>query len=184
MSIESLPKPMMDMARQRVALASAEYLETIGRFTAKKASAPVSRGNIERAIRATRNAFANGGWRATQPGLRGRADLHLAELIAESAETSADMEVRDNRRWPAGLRHRIRCIENYQKSGFGRESGIEGIRELPQTKAVRSLTIKEIANPFAIGCATEGPVLARRANEEEARLQAESWIISTMGELL
>jgi aldehyde dehydrogenase (NAD+)/betaine-aldehyde dehydrogenase len=39
----------------------------------------------------------------------------------------------------------------YKKSGIGRESGIEGIREYLQTKSVWISKAEEIANPFVIG---------------------------------
>jgi acyl-CoA reductase-like NAD-dependent aldehyde dehydrogenase len=39
----------------------------------------------------------------------------------------------------------------YKKSGIGRESGIEGIKEYLQTKSVWISKADEIPNPFVIG---------------------------------
>ncbi len=140
MSIESLPKPIVDIARQRVPWFPASSWKRSAVSPQNLAATP----NTPFGPRATR---ARGIRRN-----RACADGQTCTLqIGESTYTSADIEVRDNQRWPAGLHHRIRYIKNYKKSGVGQENDIEDIRELPQAKAARFSTIKEIANPFAIG---------------------------------
>lgn len=110
MPTDNLPKLEMYIGGEWLPPASGEYLETIDPFTARP-WALVPRGNAEdadRAIQAAHNAFANGPWRTMHPSLRGRIIQRFAELIEENADALAEIEVRDNGRLLAEMRHQIR----------------------------------------------------------------------------
>ena len=128
MPTENLPKLAMYIGGEWVAPASGEYLETIDPFTAKP-WALVPRGNAEdadRAIQAAHNAFTNGPWRTMHPSLRGRVIQRFAELIEENADALAEIEVRDNGRLLAEMRHQIRYIPRWYHYYAGLADKIEG----------------------------------------------------------
>ena len=60
---------------------------------------PVAEGDkedINRAVAAARKAFEEGPWSTTPPNIRGKLLWKLSELIAENADTFAELESLDN----------------------------------------------------------------------------------------
>lgn len=128
MPSESLPKLSMYIDGQWVAPASGEYIETIDPFTAAP-WALVPRGNAvdaDRAVQAAHRAFKDGPWGRMHPSLRGRVIQRFAELIEENADSLAEIEVRDNGRLLAEMRHQIRYIPRWYHYYAGLADKIEG----------------------------------------------------------
>ncbi len=125
---DALPKLDMYIGGEWVAPASGEYFETIDPFTAKP-WALVARGDAadaDRAVRAAHKAFAEGPWRRMHPSKRGRIIHRFGELIEQHADELAEIEVRDNGRLLAEMRHQIRYIPNWYYYYAGLADKIEG----------------------------------------------------------
>lgn len=128
MSMQSLPKLSMYIDGQWTAPASGEYFETVDPFTGK-AWALVPRGNAQdadRAIQAAHRAFTKGPWGRMHPSERGRIIQRFASLIEEHADPLAEIEVRDNGRLLAEMRHQIRYIPRWYQYYAGLADKIEG----------------------------------------------------------
>lgn len=128
MSTESLPKLSMYIDGQWVAPTSGEYLETVDPYTAKP-WALVPRGNAEdadRAIQAAHRAFKEGPWGRMHPSARGRIISKFGDLIEANADALAEIEVRDNGRLLAEMRHQIRYIPRWYHYYAGLADKIEG----------------------------------------------------------
>ncbi len=128
MTSGNLPKLSMYIGGEWTAPASGEYLETVDPFTARP-WALVPRGNAEdadRAVRAAHEAFTNGPWRTMHPSLRARIIQRFAELIEEHADSLAEIEVRDNGRLLAEMRHQIRYVPRWYHYYAGLADKIEG----------------------------------------------------------
>ncbi|WP_313348399.1 aldehyde dehydrogenase family protein, partial [Paracoccus sp. (in: a-proteobacteria)] len=128
MSTESLPKLSMYIDGQWVAPTSGEYLETVDPYTAKP-WALVPRGNAEdadRAIQAAHRAFKEGPWGGMHPSARGRIISKFGDLIEANADALAEIEVRDNGRLLAEMRHQIRYIPRWYHYYAGLADKIEG----------------------------------------------------------
>lgn len=108
--------------------ASGQYFETIDPFTARP-WALVARGNAEdadRAVRAADQAFRHGPWRKMHPSERGKLIHRLGALIEQHADALAEIEVRDNGRLLAEMRHQIRYVPNWYYYYAGLADKIEG----------------------------------------------------------
>ncbi|GEK68718.1 aldehyde dehydrogenase [Paracoccus denitrificans] len=128
MPAESLPKLSMYIDGQWVAPASGEYLETVDPYTAKP-WALVPRGNAQdadRAIQAAHRAFREGPWGRMHPSARGRIISKFGDLIEANADALAEIEVRDNGRLLAEMRHQIRYIPRWYHYYAGLADKIEG----------------------------------------------------------
>lgn len=124
-----LSKMKMYIGGEWVDPASGEYFETVDPFTAKP-WALVPRGNsadADRAIRAADRAFREGPWRSMHPSDRGRLIHRLGSLIEEHADALAEIEVRDNGRLLAEMRHQIRYIPKWYYYYAGLADKIEGV---------------------------------------------------------
>ena len=124
----ALPKLDMYIGGEWVAPASGEYFETVDPFTAKP-WALVARGgaaDADRAVRVAHKAFSEGPWRRMHSSKRGRIIHRLGELIEEHADALAEIEVRDNGRLLAEMRHQIRYIPNWYYYYAGLADKIEG----------------------------------------------------------
>ncbi|KAB0267218.1 aldehyde dehydrogenase [Microvirga brassicacearum] len=111
-----------------VAPASGEYFETVDPFTAKP-WALIPRGNAEdaeRAVEAAHRAFKSGPWATMHASQRGKLLYKLGMLIEEHADELAEIEVRDNGRLLAEMRHQIRYIPNWFYYYAGLADKIEG----------------------------------------------------------
>ncbi|AIP34148.1 aldehyde dehydrogenase family protein [Paraburkholderia xenovorans LB400] len=123
-----LPKLSMYIGGEWVEPASGEYFETVDPFTAKP-WALIPRGNAEdadRAIRAADKAFRDGPWRAMHPSERGLVLQRFGQLIGQHADELAGIEVRDNGRLLAEMRHQIRGIPKWYYYYGGLADKIEG----------------------------------------------------------
>jgi acyl-CoA reductase-like NAD-dependent aldehyde dehydrogenase len=128
MSGAELPKLKMYIAGEWVEPASGEYFETVDPFTAKP-WALVARGgeaDADRAVRAAHKAFTQGPWRTMHPSERAKLIYRLGTLIEEHADALAEIEVRDNGRLLAEMRHQIRYIPKWFYYYAGLADKIEG----------------------------------------------------------
>ncbi|WP_333827222.1 aldehyde dehydrogenase [Pararhodobacter sp.] len=128
MSIEALPKLSMYIDGEWVAPASGQYLETVNPFTARP-WALVPRGNsqdADLAIQAAHRAFKEGPWGKMHPSQRGRIIAKFGDLIEANADALAEIEVRDNGRLLAEMRHQIRYIPRWYHYYAGLADKIEG----------------------------------------------------------
>jgi len=124
-----LPKLDMYIDGEWVKPASGDYFETIDPFTAKPWGL-VARGNAQdadRAVQAAHEAFSLGAWGRMHPSERGRLLHHLGDLIAEHANQLAEIEVRDNGRLLAEMRHQIGYLPQWYYYYAGLADKIEGI---------------------------------------------------------
>lgn len=124
-----LPKLDMYIGGEWVAPASGAYFETVDPFTAKP-WAMVARGgpaDADRAVRAAHRAFTEGPWRRMHPSDRGKLIHRLGTLIEEHADALAEIEVRDNGRLLAEMRHQIRYIPKWYYYYAGLADKIEGV---------------------------------------------------------
>jgi len=127
-SAGELPRLNMYIGGEWVAPASGEYFETIDPFTAKP-WALVARGgaaDADHAVRVAHEAFTKGPWRRMHPSKRARIIHRFGELIEEHADALAEIEVRDNGRLLAEMRHQIRYIPNWYYYYAGLADKIEG----------------------------------------------------------
>lgn len=125
---EALPKLKMYIDGEWVAPSSGTYFETVDPFSARP-WALVPRGNAEdadRAVRAADRAFREGPWATMHPSDRGKLLYRLGTLMEENADALADLEVRDNGRLLAEMRHQIRYIPNWFYYYAGLADKIEG----------------------------------------------------------
>ncbi len=137
---------------------SGQYIETIDPFTAKP-WALVPRGNAEdadRAIQAAHNAFTKGPWRKLHPSERGRIIQRFADLIEQNADELAEIEVCDNGRLLAEMRHQIRYIPRWYHYYAGLADKIEGAvhpcDKSPELLAAR--TTRRLRRHRSVECAT------------------------------
>ena len=124
----ALPRLRMYVGGEWVEPASGTWLETVDPFTAKP-WALIPRGNAEdadRAVRAAHAAFRTGPWGKMHPSKRARILFRLADLIEENADALAEIEVRDNGRLLAEMRHQIRYVPNWFRYYAGLADKIEG----------------------------------------------------------
>jgi len=124
----ALPRLRMYIGGEWVEPASGAYLETVDPFTARP-WALVPRGNAEdadRGVRAAHEAFRTGPWRKLHPSQRARLLHRLGTLIEENADALAEIEVRDNGRLLAEMRHQIRYVPNWFFYYAGLADKIEG----------------------------------------------------------
>jgi aldehyde dehydrogenase (NAD+)/betaine-aldehyde dehydrogenase len=123
-----LTKLRMYIDGEWVEPASGSYFETVDPFTAQP-WALVPRGDAEdadRAVQAADRAFREGAWADMHPSNRGRLLHRLGVLIEEHADVLAELEVRDNGRLLAEMRHQIRYIPNWFYYYAGLTDKIEG----------------------------------------------------------
>ena len=126
--MSDLPRLAMYIGGEWVAPASGDYIETVDPFTAKP-WALVPRGNAEdadRAIRAAHRAFTEGPWGKMHPSARGRIIQRFGDLIEENADALAEIEVRDNGRLLAEMRHQIRYVSRWYRYYAGLADKVEG----------------------------------------------------------
>src|SRR5690554_5359726 len=110
-----LEKLQMYVEGAWVAPLSGQYLETMNPFTAKPWSL-VPRGNAEdadRAVQAAHRAFKTGPWSRMHPTDRGKLLHRLGVLMEARAEQLAEIEVRDNGRLLAEMRHQVQYTTNW-----------------------------------------------------------------------
>jgi len=131
MTLQSVVSPTLDMYidGQWVRPVSGQYFETIDPFTARP-WAMVARGGAEdadRAVRAAHRAFKEGPWGRMHPSERAKLIHRLGALIEEHADALAEIEVRDNGRLLAEMRHQIRYIPKWYYYYAGLADKIEGV---------------------------------------------------------
>ncbi len=160
---------------------SGQYIETIDPFTAKP-WALVPRGNAEdadRAIQAAHNAFTKGPWRKLHPSERGRIIQRFADLIEQNADELAEIEVCDNGRLLAEMRHQIRYIPRWYHyyAGLRTRSKVRCIPaikspELLAARATRRLRRHRAVERTPVSVFTQGcPALAAGcAGDETGRV--------------
>jgi acyl-CoA reductase-like NAD-dependent aldehyde dehydrogenase len=108
--------------------ASGAWFETVDPFTAKP-WAQVAQGNADdadRAVRAAHRAFKSGPWGRMHASERGRLIYKLGEAIERNADALAEIEVRDNGRLLAEMRHQIRYVPKWYYYYAGLADKIEG----------------------------------------------------------
>ncbi|WP_415183184.1 aldehyde dehydrogenase [Phaeovulum sp.] len=124
-----LTKLQMYIGGEWVAPSGGEYIESVDPFTAKP-WALVPRGNAQdadRAIRAADAAFRDGPWGRMHPSDRGVIIHRLGTLIEKHADELAEIEVRDNGRLLAEMRHQIRYVAKWYYYYAGLADKIEGV---------------------------------------------------------
>jgi (Z)-2-((N-methylformamido)methylene)-5-hydroxybutyrolactone dehydrogenase len=87
--------------------------------------------DVDRAVAAARRAF--GSWSTMRPTARGKLLVRLAELVEESAELLAEIEVRDNGKLFAEMHAQTRYLGEWYRYFGGLADKIEG-RVLPSDK--------------------------------------------------
>jgi acyl-CoA reductase-like NAD-dependent aldehyde dehydrogenase len=110
---ESLSKPAREFASgphglliggERPPAADGQTFETVNPSTGRPI-ADIPQGgkeDVDRAVRAARQAFDDGRWKSLPPGQRSRLMLKLAELMEENSDVLAELESLDNGK-PVGL---------------------------------------------------------------------------------
>jgi aldehyde dehydrogenase (NAD+) len=117
MTTATLPEQLSDSARsfaagphrlivggERVDAADGRTFDTIDPSTGRPIAAVAQAGaeDVDRAVRAARNAFEEGSWRQGPPSQRTRLMLSLADLVEQHADELAQLESLDNGK-PVGL---------------------------------------------------------------------------------
>lgn len=123
-----LTKLQMYIGGEWVAPAGGEYIESVNPFTAKP-WALVPRGNAQdadRAIQAADDAFRKGPWGKMHASDRGATIHRLGTLIEKHANELAEIEVRDNGRLLAEMRHQIKYVAKWYYYYAGLADKIEG----------------------------------------------------------
>ncbi|MDG2260672.1 MAG: aldehyde dehydrogenase [Paracoccaceae bacterium] len=123
-----LTKLQMYIGGEWVAPAGGDYIETVNPFTAQP-WALIPRGNAEdaeRAILAADDAFRSGPWGKMHASDRGAIIHRLGTLIEQNAEELAEIEVRDNGRLLAEMRHQIAYVAKWYYYYAGLADKIEG----------------------------------------------------------
>lgn len=126
---KGLTRLKMYIGGEWVEPASGEYIETVDPFTARP-WALIPRGNAEdadRAVRAADRAFHDGAWRKMHPSARGKLLGRFGQLIEQHADELAEIEVRDNGRLLAEMRHQIRYVPNWYYYYAGLADKLEGV---------------------------------------------------------
>jgi acyl-CoA reductase-like NAD-dependent aldehyde dehydrogenase len=124
-----LPRLRMYIGGEWVEPAAGRFFETVDPFTAKP-WALVPRGDAEdadRAVRAAHAAFRDGPWGRMHPSDRGKILYRFGQLIEEHADELAALEVRDNGRLLAEMRHQIRYVPNWYYYNAGLADKLEGV---------------------------------------------------------
>lgn len=111
---------------ERLAPANGEYTETIDPATeeALAAVAVADESDVDRAVRAAEDAFAN--WRDTDPAERGRTLYRVAERIRDHAEELAELESRDQGKPVSQARSDVVGAARYFEYYAGAADKLEG----------------------------------------------------------
>lgn len=127
--VAGLQRLQMYIGGEWVEPADGRYFETVDPFTAKP-WALVPRGGAEdadRAVQAAHKAFRDGPWGRMHPSERGKILYRFGQLIEEHADALAEIEVRDNGRLLAEMRHQIRYVPNWYYYNAGLADKLEGV---------------------------------------------------------
>lgn len=127
--VAGLQRLQMYIGGEWVEPADGRYFETVDPFTAKP-WALVPRGGAEdadRAVQAAHKAFREGPWGRMHPSERGKILYRFGQLIEEHADALAEIEVRDNGRLLAEMRHQIRYVPNWYYYNAGLADKLEGV---------------------------------------------------------
>jgi acyl-CoA reductase-like NAD-dependent aldehyde dehydrogenase len=115
--------------------------------------------DVDRAVRAARDAFEGEMWRGLSPTKRGRLMLRLADLIAERSEEIAAVEVRDNGKLYKEMLAQLRVIPEWLYYFGGLADKVEG-RVIPLDRtSVLNYTLREPLGVIGIVVPWNSPVL-------------------------
>ena len=115
--------------------------------------------DVDRAVRAAKQAFEGEAWQSLSPTRRGRLMMRLADLIAQKAEQIAQVEVRDNGKLYKEMLAQLRAIPEWLYYYGGLADKIEG-RVVPLDKtSVLNYTLREPLGVVGIIVPWNSPVL-------------------------
>jgi acyl-CoA reductase-like NAD-dependent aldehyde dehydrogenase len=115
--------------------------------------------DVDRAVRAARQAFESDEWRGRSPTRRGRLMMRLADLIAERAEEIAKIEVADNGKLYKEMLAQLRSIPDWLYYFGGLADKVEG-RVIPLDRtSVLNYTLREPLGVVGIIVPWNSPVL-------------------------
>jgi aldehyde dehydrogenase (NAD+) len=115
--------------------------------------------DVDRAVRAAKQAFGSEAWRGLSATRRGRLLMRLADLIAGRAEEIAAVEVRDNGKLYKEMVAQLRVIPEWLYYFGGLADKVEG-RTIPLDRtSVLNYTLREPLGVVAIIVPWNSPVL-------------------------
>jgi acyl-CoA reductase-like NAD-dependent aldehyde dehydrogenase len=141
--------------------ASGETFDALNPTTGKAWAQHALAGSedIDRAVRAAKQAFESEAWQSLSPTRRGRLMMRLAELIGGHAEEIAQVEVRDNGKLYREMLAQLRAIPEWLYYYGGLADKIEG-RVIPLDKtSIVNYTLREPLGVVGIIVPWNSPVL-------------------------
>jgi acyl-CoA reductase-like NAD-dependent aldehyde dehydrogenase len=118
-----------------------------------------AREDVDRAVRAARQAFESEPWRGLSPTRRGRLMMRFADLIAERAEQIASVEVADNGKLYKEMLAQLRVIPEWLYYFGGLADKVEG-RVIPLDRtSILNYTLREPLGVVGILVPWNSPVL-------------------------
>jgi aldehyde dehydrogenase (NAD+) len=118
-----------------------------------------SRGDVDRAVRAARDAFEAESWRGLTASARGMLLLTLAELIGERAEELATIETRDNGKLLRETLAQARALPRWFRFFGGLADKIQGTVPAIDQPAMLNYTVREPVGVVAAIAPWNSPLL-------------------------